>query len=1032
MKIVHIAALVAAASLACASEGYAQQLEHRYFAIRVVDTNDAPLACATVHTHYADYTTDRNGYLAFYEPGLMNQRIHLDAVYGSYEFPLGPWPYFSGQAIVAQEGGGHIIKATKSGIAPPNPCAGRAQDDDSWLLLRGTVPTPEEHFGILLVDSASSRPIVLAKVQSPKHSYYSDNQGLVAFFDTYGMSKSVAFQISAHGYAPKTLTLTTTPGTSSRAVVELTPLPDQVAQRLYRITGASRYRESGLLGEAAPEGLQKPQLNAFVTGQDSVQTAIYQGKLFWIWGDTFRLDQPLFNYKATGATSPLVDTLHPEVGINLEYFVDASGHPRQMAPASSVKDAPGCPNGGCFTWLDGLSVVSDAQQNERLFAHYRMYASETVEDPCPPPDTKLPAMKSQTVEKQHGIIEWIPTSGEFKNPRVLTSADAVKPAGATQMVSHEGRRYIYYANDVRVPADESSIVDPSKFEAFTPFDRDNPTQLERDAQQRVVYGWKPVRPLERPPLDQLACYTSPLPARDLLYGHERDLRGKSVYMAHSGTTVWNELRKRYVRIDQQIGGGISDFGEIWYLEADSPMGPWVYARKVVTHDKYSFYNPRHHPYFDTDGGKTIYFEATYTNYHEDDAVDMPYHEYNQVMYSLDLTSERMALPVAIYDRSAVGTQNDFVTKTGLRRGDGNPPVAFFAYDRQVNDTIPVYMESASCASAALEAGASARTEPLFYALPVGATSPSSDLIDLFEYTNAEGKIYSVDPGLSGTRRTLARVWKNPLATTLPVSLYLPEMIADAGSDLCTSALSGEKASVALSASASTHLSGTIVKYEWKWEGTSKLGSDVSFELSPGVHRVELITTDAAGKTSRDTLSVSVSVSAILQSIPGEDGWVIERTDASNRGGRINSTRRLTVGDDASDRQRKAIASFDTSVIPVGAKILSASIVLASANAMPTTLGAVQLELKNGVFGTSAALQAHDFEATASAWVATPMVFGGLIGASVPAEQLNRNGRTQLRISFALEDDDDGRASAAHIYAGEDASNGPRLSVTYAP
>ena len=42
-------------------------------------------------------------------------------------------------------------------------------------------------------------------------------------------------------------------------------------------------------------------------------------------------------------------------------------------------------------------------------------------------------------------------------------------------------------------------------------------------------------------------------------------------------------------------------GEIWYAEADTPLGPWVYARKIVTHEKYSFYNPRHHPMFDQAG-----------------------------------------------------------------------------------------------------------------------------------------------------------------------------------------------------------------------------------------------------------------------------------------------------------------------------------------------------------------------------------------------------------------------------------------------
>ena len=55
--------------------------------------------------------------------------------------------------------------------------------------------------------------------------------------------------------------------------------------------------------------------------------------------------------------------------------------------------------------------------------------------------------------------------------------------------------------------------------------------------------------------------------------------------------------------------GSSFLGEVWYAEADAPLGPWVYARKIVTHDDYSFYNPKHHPMFDQDGGRVIYLRG---------------------------------------------------------------------------------------------------------------------------------------------------------------------------------------------------------------------------------------------------------------------------------------------------------------------------------------------------------------------------------------------------------------------------------------
>ena len=89
-------------------------------------------------------------------------------------------------------------------------------------------------------------------------------------------------------------------------------------------------------------------------------------------------------------------------------------------------------------------------------------------------------------------------------------------------------------------------------------------------------------------------------------------------------------------------------GEIWYAEADTPLGPWVYARKVVTHDKYSFYNPKQHPMFDKDGGRIIFFEGTYTTTFSGNPDPTPRYDYNQVMYQLDLSDPRLALPVAIY------------------------------------------------------------------------------------------------------------------------------------------------------------------------------------------------------------------------------------------------------------------------------------------------------------------------------------------------------------------------------------------------
>ena len=87
--------------------------------------------------------------------------------------------------------------------------------------------------------------------------------------------------------------------------------------------------------------------------------------------------------------------------------------------------------------------------------------------------------------------------------------------------------------------------------------------------------------------------------------------------------------------------GSSLLGEIWYAEASQLMGPWVAARKIVTHEKYSFYNPKQHPFFDQDGGRVIFFEGTYTSAFSGNDDRTPRYDYNQIMYKLDLSDPRL-------------------------------------------------------------------------------------------------------------------------------------------------------------------------------------------------------------------------------------------------------------------------------------------------------------------------------------------------------------------------------------------------------
>jgi hypothetical protein len=105
---------------------------------------------------------------------------------------------------------------------------------------------------------------------------------------------------------------------------------------------------------------------------------------------------------------------------------------------------------------------------------------------------------------------------------------------------------------------------------------------------------------------------------------------------HSGSIAWNPFRKRWVTVFMETFGKPSAFGELWYAEADTPTGPWGKAVKILTHENYTFYNPRIHPEFTPTNSPILLFEGTYTMQFADKPHPTPRYDYNQILYRLDL------------------------------------------------------------------------------------------------------------------------------------------------------------------------------------------------------------------------------------------------------------------------------------------------------------------------------------------------------------------------------------------------------------
>ena len=150
--------------------------------------------------------------------------------------------------------------------------------------------------------------------------------------------------------------------------------------------------------------------------------------------------------------------------------------------------------------------------------------------------------------------------------------------------------------------------------------------------------------------------SSPLPLTDIRYYTDLAQRAEAARFPFidadtgkpanfgMGSIAWNAYRKRWI----MIAGA---WGDVYYSEAARPEGPWNCAKKIVRHENYNFYNVTHHPFFDKDGGRVIYFEGTYSaDFITHQAQPTPVYDYNQIMYSLSLDDPRLALPAACVDR----------------------------------------------------------------------------------------------------------------------------------------------------------------------------------------------------------------------------------------------------------------------------------------------------------------------------------------------------------------------------------------------
>jgi hypothetical protein len=641
-----------------------------------------------------------------------------------------------------------------------------ASDANRWAqpTLRGPSAAPEaqpdpsgapasEYFTIQVSDRQTGRGVPLVELRTTNSiRLFTDSNGIVAFREPGLVDREVFFFVESHGYEiPKDgfgyhgVRLKTTPGQT--AVVTIDRL--NIAERLYRVTGQGIYRDSILTDRPVP--LQDPVLNGQVMGQDSVDTCIYHGRLFWIWGDTSKPSYPLGHFAMAGAVSDLPGHggLDPAVGVNLEYFVDKDGFSR---PLCRLKE-PG------LVWLDGLLVVRDNEGRERMVARFAR-------------------LKDLGHCLERGIVAFNDATQSFE-PVVRTDPNGLPfpDFGHAFRVTADGREYYYFALPfpltvrMRVEAKWDAVIDPNRYEVLTVV----PLDFVGRASPLATYRW--------------ACFGDPIGKASrararvtaALQREKKDTRfydvqsGKTI-TPHGGSVYFNAHRRKWIAIFVQAGGASSYLGEVWYAEADTPVGPWAYARKVVTHNKYSFYNPKQHPYFDQDGGRTIYFEGTYScTFSGSEERATPRYDYNQIMYRLNLDDPRVILPAPVYRVCEGQGVRDYLTGDAVAQADkweSVESVAFYAIEpgRATEGLIAIYADKLPDGGIRLTTESpTAGARPLFYARPSATqTSANARLVPLYEYRHADSgqRLYSTQPqldeaGWSRQEKPLCQVYRTP-------------------------------------------------------------------------------------------------------------------------------------------------------------------------------------------------------------------------------------------------------------------------------
>ncbi|MCK4825493.1 hypothetical protein KA005_57630, partial [bacterium] len=481
----------------------------------------------------------------------------------------------------------------------------------------------------MVVDEETDRGVPMVEMKSTNSVlYYTDNNGIIAFYEPGLMDREVYFSITSPGYKyPNDFfgnpgkAFKVTKGDS--VLIKIKRI--NVAERLYRYTGEGLYHHSMRVVHPIP--VKQPVINAEITGLDATLALPYKGKIFWTFGDTEKLSSSLGHFAVSGATSEFPNNggLDPDIGINLTFFVDETGFSKKMCPVPG----PG------MVWHHWMGVLTDETGKEKLVLHYAR-------------------QKDLGVYSESGLAIFNDEKEIFEPFFRYSPALPFWPKGHYLKANVNGEDFHYFSfatpYSLRTIADLEHIKEINSYEAFTCLKKGTryngvSSEIDRNEEGKIIYSWKagtdPVGYKRQKELIQNGMMKQEEGWLQLC-----NIEEGTRIISHAGSVYWNEYRKKWVMIMEESKG--APLGDIWYAEGDTPVGPWVYAKKIATHNNYTLYNVTQHPFFDKDGGRYIYFDGTYSTLLSQMDYETPRYEYNQIMYRLDLNDPRLYLPAPVY------------------------------------------------------------------------------------------------------------------------------------------------------------------------------------------------------------------------------------------------------------------------------------------------------------------------------------------------------------------------------------------------